>query len=52
MDIEECDCTHNLDYEYTYTKGKYSLSDKASDTVVFSAFWTNSDPCWYMKNNS
>lgn len=37
MDIEEYDCTHNLDHEYSYSMGKFSLSDKASDTVVFLA---------------
>lgn len=52
MDIEEYDCTHNLHYEYSYSMGKFSLCDKVSDIVVVLVFWTNSEPCWYMKNNS
>lgn len=38
MDIEEYDFTHHLHYEYTYTMGKFSLSDKVSDTVLVLAF--------------
>lgn len=52
MDIEEHDSTHNLDYEYAYSLGKFSFNGKASDTVRFVAFWTTSHHCWYRKNNS
>lgn len=50
--MEEHDSTHNLDYEYTYSMGKFAFSDKASETALFVAFWTKSHHCWYRKNNS